>query len=189
MKIGCVILAGGKSSRMGTDKALLEMNGSNFIRLLTERLEPFEEKLIARGNNSDITDIPWTVIPDIYPERGPLGGLHAALTACRSEALFCISCDMPLFQYSLAEYLCQELTEEYDAVVAKAEDGRVHPLCAVYRKAAADVFEAQILTGNNRMMHALDKLRVRYITIDLAQGAEQLMNVNTPKEYLELIKP
>lgn len=183
MKIGCVILAGGKSSRMGTDKALLEMNGTNFIRLLADRLDPFEEKLIARGSNSEITDIGWTLISDVYPRRGPLGGLQAALSVCRSDALLCISCDMPLFQYSLAQFLCSSLTEGYDAVVAKEENGRVHPLCAVYRKSAAEMFEKQILSGNNRMMHALEQMRVRYVTIDFARGSGQLLNVNTPEEY------
>ena len=189
MKIGCVILAGGKSSRMGKDKALLEINGKNFIKQLTEELDWFGEKLIARGNNSEIQEVLWPVMPDVYQERGPIGGLHAALSLCESDALFCVSCDMPLIQSPLAKSLCDSMDEACDAVVAKAEDGRIHPLCAVYRKEAAAVFEEQILSGNNRIMSALDKMRVKYITIDFERGAQQLFNVNTPEEYLEIKKP
>lgn len=186
MKIGCVILAGGKSSRMGKDKALLEINGKNFIKQLSEELDWFNEKLIARGNNSEIPEVSWPVIPDVYQERGPIGGLHASLSICQSDALFFVSCDMPLIQSSLAKFLCDSMTEAYDAVVVKSEDGRVHPLCAVYRKATVKVFEKQILAGNNRIMGALDKMRVKYVTIDFTKGAQQLLNVNTPKDYLEL---
>lgn len=186
MKIGCVILAGGKSSRMGKDKALLEINGKNFIKQISDELECFEEKMIARGNNSEISDVSWPIIQDAYQERGPIGGLHAALSICESEALFCVSCDMPFIQMSLAKFLCDSMQEDYDAIVSKTEDGRIHPLCGVYRKSAAIVFEQQILSGNNRIMSALNQMRVKYITIDFSKGARQLLNVNTPKDYLEL---
>lgn len=188
MKIGCVILAGGKSSRMGKDKALLEIEGRNFIKKLSEELDEFEEKMIARGNNGEITDVSWLVIPDIYPERGPIGGLHAALSRCESDALFCVSCDMPLIKKTLVKYLCDLMQEEYDAVITQEKDGRIHPLCALYRKSAADIFEQQIMAGNNRLMSACDRMRVKYVTIDFEKGAQQLFNVNTPKDYLELQK-
>ena len=188
MKIGCVIMAGGKSSRMGSDKALLKMNGKNFISLLAEELDFFEEKMIARGNNSELPELSWKEIPDVYQDRGPIGGLHAALSACESDALFCVSCDMPLLKRSLANTLCDSLTEEYDAVIAKAEDGRIHPMCAVYRKRIASTLESQILAGNNRIMSAFEKLNVKYISIDLEKGSQQLMNVNTPEDYKALKK-
>lgn len=188
MKIGCVILAGGKSSRMGKDKALLEIGGRNFIHQLMEELNGFDEKMIARGNNSTIEDVSWCVISDIYQNRGPIGGLHAVLSQCQSDALFCVSCDMPLLKNELVKDLCDIMREDDDAVVIKDRSGRIHPLCAVYRKTAAKIFERQILVGNNRLMSAFDKMRVKYITIDSEKGLQQLMNVNTPKEYLELQK-
>ncbi len=186
MKIGCVIMAGGKSSRMGTDKALLEINGKKFIEQLVEEFDGFEEKLIARGNNSRIDNASWKLVKDIYQERGPIGGLHAALTECESDALFCISCDMPLMKRTLAAYLCSSLTKEYDAVIAKTEDGRIHPMCAVYRKKIATILEEQILSGNNRIMSAFERLQVKYVSIDLEKDAQQLLNVNTPQDYSEL---
>lgn len=210
MTIGCVILAGGKSSRMGTDKALLEINGKKFIRRIAEELDFFEEKLIARGKNRATPIDGWNVIPDIYPECGPVGGLHAALTACESDALFCVSCDMPLIRRELVEELCEQMsagqaqglcgqmndgqaqglfeqiTEAFDAVIVRDESGRAHPTCGVYRKSAVPVFEQQILAGNYRVMRALEHLRIRYVTVALENGGEQLRNINTPEDYREL---
>ena len=188
MKIGCVILAGGKSSRMGSDKALLEMNGEKFIERLMNELNDFDEKLIARGANQSVSSNGWLEIPDIYPERGPIGGLHSALSKCQSEALFCVTCDMPLFENALARELCEELDETCDAVIVETEDGRRHPLCGVYRKSVSYVFEQQILSDNNRVMRALDNMRIKVIRVDSTQAAHQLKNVNTPEDYLEIQK-
>lgn len=181
MKIGCVIMAGGKSSRMGTDKALLEINGKKFIEQLMEEFDGFEEKLIARGNNNPVEKESWEIVKDVYQDRGPIGGLHAVLSTCKSDALFCVSCDMPLVKKALAMQLCEALTEDYDAVIAKEMDGRIHPMFAVYRKEIAPVLEEQILSGNNRIMKVFERLRVNYVDIDL-----QLLNVNTPQDYSEL---
>jgi len=185
MKIGCVILAGGKSSRMGSDKALLELNGEKFIVRLMEELRDFDEKLIARGENQSVSNDDWLEIPDIYQERGPIGGLHSALRKCKSEALFCVTCDMPFFQKKLADQICAELDDTCDAVIVETEDGRKHPLCGIYRKTAVEVFEKQILSNNNRMMAALDQMRVKVICLDTGFFAHQLKNINTPEEFLE----
>ncbi len=182
MKIGCAILAGGKSSRMGTDKALLTFDGENFIKKLCNELEDFEEKVIARGNRSDIKDIFWSIIPDRYPERGPIGGLHAVLSVCKSDAMFCVSCDMPLLQRSLVKDLCGYMSEDIDAIIAVTADGRKHPLCGVYQKSILPVLEEQILADNNRMMMVLNKIRVKYITLDF-KDSQQLKNINTPEDY------
>lgn len=188
MKIGCAILAGGKSSRMGKDKALLEINGRDFISQLMITLDFFEEKMIARGNNSDIKNDSWCIIPDIYPECGPISGLHASLSICKSDALFFVTCDMPLIQKSLVNYLCDNMSDKYDALIVKDENGRIHPLCGIYKKYTVEIFEKQILSKNNRIMCALDKMNVKYVTIDSLEESQQLYNVNTPQDYLKLKK-
>jgi len=186
LNIGCVILAGGKSSRMGTDKALLEIDGTNFIGKIAGELNFFVEKFFARGNCEAVSVPGWRNIPDIYPECGPIGGLHAALKTCRSDALVCVTCDMPLITSELVRDLCDQMTEEYDAVILKETDGRIHPTCGIYRKSAVNVFEQQILDGNYRMMRVLDRLRVKYVTIDPQTGSRQLKNINTPEDLREL---
>ena len=182
MKIGCAVLAGGKSSRMGTDKALLELNGETFMQMLCREFDDFEEKMIARGNRSEIPEVSWSCISDIYVNRGPIGGLHAVLSQMESDAVFCISCDMPLLQKSLVSLLFQYMKEGIDAVIAVTEDGRKHPLCGIYRKSVVGILEKQILSGNNRMMAALEQMQVTYVTI-LDADSRQLKNINTPEDY------
>ena len=201
MKIGCAILAGGKSSRMGTDKALLEFEGKQFITQIAEELFWFDERIIARGGNSRLEgelEREWTVIPDFYPDHGPIGGLHAALSACRSDALFVVTCDMPLIESWLVRELCARMQETdfdekrvdaYDVVISVGEGGKIHPLCGVYRKSVIPVLEEQILSGRNRVMEALKRLRVNYVTVDSPAGVRQLANINTPQDYEKLMKP
>lgn len=205
MNIGCVILAGGKSTRMGTDKALLKYEGKYFIEQISDELLWFEERIVARGNNCNFSktiETMWKVIPDFYPDHGPIGGLHAALSTCRSEALFVVTCDMPLVKSELARRLCAvmqtadtgemwedmdgEHVEAYDAVISVGDDGKIHPLCGVYRKSVLPILEEQIVSGQNRVMEALKKMRVKYVTIDSSVEAQQLSNINTPKDYEKL---
>ena len=196
MKIGCVILAGGKSSRMGKDKALLEFDGTNFIEKIAGELSFFEEKMIARGNNSELLKLQhcsWKIIPDVYPDHGPIGGIHAALKECKSEAMFCVSCDVPLITSELAEKMCnmfsaQDATgEACDAVIAVTVDGKYHPLCGIYRKELWRIFEEQIIQDQNKIMNVLKKCNTFYVNLN-DETSKQLMNINTKIEYKNLRK-
>ena len=212
MKIGCAILAGGKSSRMGTDKALLEYDGKQFIMQIAEELAWFNERIIARGSNSgfgDEIECNWKVIPDIFPDHGPISGLHVALSCCEADALFVVTCDMPLIKIELVRKLCLymqkaddageqagedvddqvagDICDTFDAVIAVGADGKIHPLCGVYRKSTLPVLEEQIVSNQNRVMAALKKLQVKYVTIDSPSETRQLANINTPQDY-EILK-
>ena len=208
MKTGCIILAGGKSSRMGEDKALLEYEGKYFIEKIAEELSFFDEKIIARGNNSSltgITDSDWKIIPDIYPDHGPMGGLHAALKACESDTMFVVTCDMPLITGELAKRICVDMfsrqnigdcksdTESEaksdavpDAVIAVTTDGKYHPLCGVYKKELYIEMEEYLKQDNNRMMSVLKNNRVKYLELN-EESSRQLANVNTREEYEKMI--
>lgn len=202
MKIGCIILAGGKSSRMGEDKALLEYEGKYFIEKIAEELSFFDEKIIARGNNSSlsgITDSNWKVIPDIYPDHGPMGGMHAALKECESDAMFVVTCDMPLITRELAKGICEMISaklgeeadvaansDSCDAVIAVTCDGKYHPLCGVYKKELWHEMEEYLKHDNNRMMAVLKNKRVKYLDLD-ERSSKQLANVNTRDEYEKLV--
>lgn len=170
---------------MGSDKALLKINDKSFIQQLMEELDFFEEKIISR-NNVDIENNSWIMIPDIYPGCGPIGGLHSVLSDCQSDALFVVTCDMPFIQRSLVKDICESSSADYDAVIVKDNSGKIHPLCGVYKKSVSSILEEQIFLNNYRMMNVLDKIRVKYITLVLDKETQQLLNINTPDEYLKL---
>jgi len=183
MKIGAVILSGGKSRRMGTDKAVLSYEGQSFLDRISEELKGFDEIMLSIGNDKQYKNVCLSVIKDIYPGCGPLSGLHAALCTCKSDALFCISCDVPLFKLSLAEYICSMVEENFDAVVPVSKDGHMHRLCAVNKKSAADIFEEQILLKKYKIIDAYEYLKVLYIPLE---ETKYLFNVNTPEEFAKL---
>ena len=187
MKIGAVILVGGKSRRMGADKAALTYEGQSFLERITKELGCFDEIVLSVGDNRKYKEFGLPVVKDIYPGCGPLGGLHAALCACKSDALFCIACDMPLFKMSLAEHICSKAEENFDAIVPVSMDGRIHPLCAVYKKTAAYVFAKQILSNDYKIIDAYERMKVLYVPLEETDRADTyLFNVNTPEEYKAL---
>ena len=111
-----VILAGGKSSRMGRDKAALMLGDETFLQRIAAELDAcgFQEKYVSLGTGTaEKTEIRipggWTVIRDRYRDCGPLGGIHAALSACRAEWALFVSCDTPLYRRELAELLISKV--------------------------------------------------------------------------------
>jgi molybdopterin-guanine dinucleotide biosynthesis protein A len=128
------------------------------------------------------------VIADIVPGCGPLGGLHAALTAARSDVLFLVACDMPYVSSALVEHLLS-LAGDADAVVPQTERG-YHPLCAVYTRACLEPAAAQLADRRLKMLELLHRVRLRAVPIEEIRrfGAPDrlLANVNTPADYAGL---
>lgn len=187
MKIGVALLAGGKSQRMGQDKAQLFLGGNSFLSIIAKELENFDEKLLCAGNPDKYTLEGFDALGDQYPGCGPISGLHAALNACQSQALLAVSCDMPLFQYRLGSYLANCLKPKYHAVVPVTRDGRIHPLCGVYQKKTAGILKEQIMSRHYCMMDALKKMSVYYMEMSQTPYPDILLaNINTPMEYKEL---
>lgn len=185
--VGAVILAGGGSRRMGRDKARLPFRAETFLEHISGELSGFDECLLSVADAVRYPVGALTVVRDQFPDSGAMGGICSALSACCSDALFVTACDTPLVTEGLARYLCAFLSPAVDAVVAETRDGRAHPLCAVYTKAAGAVFAEQIAAGNLRMRDALAHMRVKYAPLwHSAYPDEALTNINTPQEYAAL---
>ena len=187
MSFGAVILCGGKNSRMGRDKAELEFEGRTFIDRIAGELSGFDELIISLGSFENRSEEKYKTVTDIYRGCGPMGGIHAALSACRSDALFVLPCDMPLFRHELADYLCGLFTQDTDVLVPVSSDGHIHTLCGVYSKKAAPVFERYLQNGNYKILEPFKELRMKYISMDSTSFSETLLkNINTPEEYRAL---
>jgi molybdopterin-guanine dinucleotide biosynthesis protein A len=187
MEFGAVILVGGASRRMGRDKARLTIDGESFLEKIANELSGFNELLLSVNKPEQYADEKITRVTDIFNGCGPMDGLFSALTACRSDALLAVSCDLPLFQRALGERLCTLMTASCDAVVPVTGGGRFHPLCAVYGKSAATIFETQLKSGNYRLTDAFEKLAVRYVSVaDEGFSEACLQNINTVEDYIAL---
>jgi len=183
-EISSVILCGGRSSRMGRDKARLPWNGTELLDDIAGRLSVLGKVFLSADRESRFSGKPYPVVEDRYPNCGPLGGICSALPVCGTPLLFVVSCDMPFVTGEVGRKLQGSMDRDDAAVVPRESDGRIHPLCAVYRKDALPMLLERLQAGNLRMRDALRCLRTVYVpAADLPGGSRVLCNINTPEEY------
>jgi len=181
-RIGFLLLSGGKSSRMGTPKALLEVNGSTLLEIVARAGEGFGERILSVNDPSIPTPAGFVRVEDVYPECGPMGGIHAALLGSGCDALVTAPCDTPYYSKALAEYLAQQYTPEIDALVTLDGAGRVHPLCGVYTKRCLPVLEAHLKTGRFKLMRMLETVRLKRLALPAGFSDRVFENLNTPED-------
>ncbi|WP_026568154.1 molybdenum cofactor guanylyltransferase [Bacillus sp. UNC41MFS5] len=188
MKAGAIILSGGKSSRMGTNKALLKINEKTNIERIADALNlSFNDIILVTNHPEDYQFLEKKMVSDHYPGQGPLAGVHAGLLSSSYETNFVVACDMPFVSAELAEMLVKK-SGGYDAVIPVIH-GVQHPLFAVFQKRVSDVAAQSIEAGQLRMKHLLDRLNVLYVTEKDLQAYSSIdlervfFNMNHPNEY------
>lgn len=182
-RCGAVILAGGHAKRMGRCKALLVIQGETMLARLARQLAPFPELFLSANAPELARDLPVRYIPDIYVEAGPAAGLHAALSAASSEALFCVPCDMPNFDPALIDILLARFTPDTDAVICRDGSGRLHPLCGIYSKRALPVIRSHLERRESRMTVIAENLRCSIVDTGHILPDSTFFNMNTPEAY------
>jgi aldehyde:ferredoxin oxidoreductase len=184
--MSAVVLAGGKSLRMGTDKALLKWREKNFLETLLYTLSMFRSSFVSTADKTQYKTLRYRTIPDLYPGIGPVGGIYASLLASDDDYLFVTACDTPFMSADLIRELCRA-AEGYDCCIARERDGRLHPLCGVYGRSMIPVFRKQIDDGRYKIAIAYEKVKTRYFDLSPRQAAE-LKNFNTRQEYLDMME-
>ncbi|RKJ57824.1 molybdenum cofactor guanylyltransferase [bacterium 1XD42-1] len=184
---GGLVLAGGKGKRMGgCQKALLPFQGHTFLQHLEAAFSGFDELLLSSNDPALAAGTRFQVVMDEKPGQGPLEGLRAALSICKSDGLVVTTCDTPLFSSTLAQLL-MEACQGCSAVACMDRKGRLHPLCGVYRKACVPVIEAALSEGIFRVQEVFQQ--AGGIIFPLAGTEipdETLYNVNTQEEFAAL---
>jgi molybdenum cofactor guanylyltransferase len=190
------VLAGGKSSRMGTDKAFLKIGEKTFLENAADVLKPACGKVHAVLNESQKTffdKIPAgiPIIYDIYENLGALGGIHAALRECRAEFAIILACDMPYVTKESIEKLADIalVDPEADAFIPIQADCNIQPLCGIYRHTAClRHLEKFLNDGNSPAVRTfLKSINTEYIAEHtLADDHNIFRNINALSEYQEL---
>src|SRR5215212_469263 len=188
MEIEGFILAGGASSRMGEDKSRLRSGGRTFVESAAGALRAVAARVSVVSSRAGAESHGLPVLEDLRAGLGALGGLHAALTSCRAEWAAVVACDLPFVTGELLSRLLHERTAETDAVVPVQEDGRVQPLCALYRaRVCLERVEEMIRAGELRPRVLLTRVRPRLVAFEelrgLAGSSRFFLNVNTPEDY------
>ena len=184
-----IILAGGRSTRLGRDKASLHLNGEPLLHRTISRLERLSNEIIivlAPGQQMPVLpDSPRIrIVTDIMPGKGPLIGIYSALQVSKDDRCLAVACDMPFLNVYLLRYM-MGLAPAFDVVIPRVNN-LPEPLHAIYSKRCLNILEEMIEQGDLKVVNLLRRAKVRYVEkseID-AYDPEHLswFNINTPDD-------
>lgn len=179
------VLAGGKSARMGRDKAFLQIGGETLLSRALKLAAAVSEEVRIVGDSKRFAAF-GRVVDDVYRERGPLGGIHAALSSSTTELNLMLAVDLPFIQPEFLEYLLRRARESGATVTVPRMGPGLQPLCAAYRRGFAEVAEQSLLKGRNKidsLFASVETCAIEENELMLAGfSAEMFQNVNTPEE-------
>jgi molybdopterin-guanine dinucleotide biosynthesis protein A len=193
-----IVLCGGRSTRMGQDKASLPFGDETLLQRAVGVLREVADEVLVvgregqglagpdpAGGGNPFLGLPVRIIHDPVEDLGPLAGLAAGLAASATDLNIVVACDMPLVRPSVLRRLV-ELRGDADLCVAVV-DGRPSPLCAVYRKGVAAVASELLASGERRVMTLLDRVQTKRVDAamfrDIDPDLETFVSCNTPDEY------
>ncbi|MFB7637435.1 molybdenum cofactor guanylyltransferase [Peribacillus butanolivorans] len=163
MECTMLLLAGGKSSRMGVNKALLKIGEDvNISRVASELKKVSENILVITNTSEDYRFLHLPLIPDLHQDRGPLGGLHAGMSYSKTELQFLTACDMPFVSAEAINEIISYYEPNLDAIIPEI-NGRLQPLFAVYHKRCLPVLTDCLVKQELKMRIFLEKISVKII--------------------------
>jgi len=194
LDIEAFILIGGKSSRFGSDKAFAafgpETLAARAVRTVKVGLSPLRTALVvSRGDqftSQTLDSLGCSVVIDRRPGLGAWSGIDAAITNAQSEWVLVLACDLPFVSVGFLRLLADRMNDEFDAVVSLQPDGRLQPLCALYRVRPAQIALATFLKNPNLLppvSAVFEKLRTFIVVAEeyneLANAENLFLNINT----------
>lgn len=182
--MGAIILAGGSSSRMKTDKALLKVGGVTLLEKIARELEPRFAEIIISMNPRQELDFPsYTRVTDDRPGQGPMMGVLAGLRAARRPVNFVIACDIPEINFDFLRRMIP-FTEDHDVVVPVTADNKLEPLFAFYHRRVIPRMESLLDRGIRKIIDVFPLCRTKYVPLE---NANWFRNLNTNEDYRSYI--
>lgn len=184
------VIAGGKSSRMGTDKSFVPLLGKPMIDHVLERTAELgqAETILITNKPGDYTHLKLPIFTDVLPDKGALGGIYSALFHSRNPYTLCLACDMPFLNPELLHYLvalADEPAGPYDVIVPRVE-GYPEGLHAVYSKVCLDPIRQRLEVDRLKVIGFYSQVRVRYLDEPewgrIDPKGLSFRNINTPDE-------
>lgn len=189
--VSAAVMAGGKSRRMGRDKAWIEFEGRPLIARVIEVLREVADEVLVVANDARFAELGVRVVPDRFPEGGALGGIATGVGAAQHELVLVAACDMP-FTSAAVWRLLVERAEGSDAVVPRIA-GEYETLHALYTKGCLPAMERALASGKMRVISFFDDVAVHEVgEADLRRvdpGLRSFINVNTPEELAAVTGP
>lgn len=175
-----IVLAGGKSTRMGTDKAFLQLKGKPFISHILEAIQQCSEDIFVVSNNPKLDELGITRFPDSVPGLGPVGGIHTGLSHSKTEFNLIVACDTPFLSQETIHYLIEGIDEKHDIFIVQCE-GVQMPLIGIYRKSSMTYFSQAIDEKKLGLQKLLATLQTKIIILPESH-AKSVWNINTPSD-------
>ncbi|MCO4821567.1 MAG: molybdenum cofactor guanylyltransferase [Flavobacteriaceae bacterium] len=179
-----IILAGGKSTRMGTDKGLLKIENKTFVACVIDAVKPLVDDIIIVSDNPDYDQFGFKRIDDIIKEAGPVAGLYAGLKHSKTDDNLVLSCDVPMISTEVLGQLLKPEFYSYEVVQIQS-NGKTMPLIARYKKDCLTTCYNLLMQGERRLRLAVSQFNTKSVLID-EKHSDVVKNVNT-KEDLETI--
>ena len=185
-ELSAFVLAGGRSTRMGSDKAFIEFEGRTLLDRMLALTRAVTENVRIVGSARKFGDFA-PVVEDVFPDRGPLGGIHAALRSSTADWNLIVAVDMPFLEVRFLEFLLERARAHAAALVTVPRfNDYWQPLCAVYRSSFAEVAEAALGAGKNKidpLFAQIELCKVFEEEITEAGFSPDLFrNLNTPED-------
>ncbi|TDN86361.1 molybdenum cofactor guanylyltransferase [Salegentibacter sp. 24] len=184
-QINTYILCGGKSSRMRTEKGLVYFRGNTFMSCILNAVKPISENICLVTSNRDYEKFGLELVKDIFPEKGPLGGIYTALHHSSAEKNLILSCDIPLISTEIIERLLKITAQKYAEISYLADSENEFPLIGVYEKKLTKALEFSLQYNELRVQQFVKSRYSRKIIVD-AEEANLLKNINTQQQLASL---
>ena len=179
-----IILAGGKSSRMGTDKGFLLLKNKPFVQYSIDALTPLVSEIIIVSDNSDYDVFGFKRIADITKNAGPVAGICSGLEASTTDYNLILSCDIPLIKSQILEKLINNI-DDTSQIIQVESKGKSMPLIALYKKEVANTFNTFLQNDERRLRVAINSCKSKNIVLD-EEDTFTAINVNTQTELKAL---
>jgi molybdopterin-guanine dinucleotide biosynthesis protein A len=188
-KVTGIVLAGGLSSRMGSDKSLMKLNGKSLIEYSIEALLPICSKVVISSNNLIYNFTGCEVWPDELFDGAPIIGIYSCLKRSETDLNIILSCDMPLMSTSMLRYLLEK-SADYTITVPIHENGQIEPLCGIYKKTSLEILKEFIDSRNYRLNECIRAASHQLIPVDSqipCCSPNVFINVNTLADFNNLL--
>ena len=179
-----IILAGGKSSRMRSDKGFVLYEDKPFMQHIIDAMKPLVSNIIIVSNDKKYDVFGLNRINDVIHDAGPLAGVYSGLKHSKTELNLVLSCDVPLINTETLQKLIHEVDAESDIIQIKSKN-KTMPLIAMYKKGCENKFLALLNQGERRLQYAVNQCRVKTVVLDF-ENESFTANINTPEQLKDI---
>jgi molybdenum cofactor guanylyltransferase len=186
MKLSAIILAGGRSRRMGRNKALMPFRGKPLIRYSIDLAQNFTRNILISSNYEELQGIGFPLVHDIFSVNAPLAGIHSGLLTSSTGWNLVLTCDMPNVSAETIRYLITKL-EKKKSLILPGHDGYIEPLCGFYHRSLIPIIEKNFNTGKLSPLDLLETERYSIVPMEGVLNKDLsfiFKNMNEKKDFL-----